>query len=282
LPGTQLQLAGKVVTIVFSALTEDGDIAELDGEGIPVQLTLSYDATEVNEWLLGVYQWDEKSGAWSFISGAIDRNHDQATVSGSGLSHMALIVYDKEFEDVKEDHWVHKALKVMAAQHLVTGKTAETFSPSDKTTRAQFATMLVRLLGIEATGEAEFTDVDPNAWYADSVAAASEAGIINGRGGNEFAPDATITREEIAVMLLRAYRYMNRNVSDPSEGAAAEGRFADESAFSDWAANDVHQAAELGLMKGKGDGRFDSRSEASRAETAQSIYNLFMLLAKQP
>ena len=68
--------------------------------------------------------------------------------------------------------------------------------------------MLVRALGLTPTaGASSFTDVSDSAWYASSVATAVEAGLINGFEDGSFRPAANITREQIAVMIVKAINF---------------------------------------------------------------------------
>ncbi|WP_116188363.1 S-layer homology domain-containing protein [Paenibacillus taihuensis] len=277
-PGLQLRLVGSVTSVAFSAVDKDGKIIELAGSGdIPGQLTLHYDPKQVDDRLLGAYRYDEAAKSWVFIPGAIDRNRHQANWAGSALVHVALLQYDKTYEDVAAAHWGNAALKVMTAQHLVTGTSSTAFTPEAKTTRAEFAAMLSRLLDLHAEHEAAFTDVASDSWYADSVAAASEAGIITGFGNGSFDPDAPITREQIAVMLIRAFHYKMRASAADGQPSGSPISFKDAANMSDWAADAVAQAAALGLMNGQSGGMFAPKSDALRIETVQSIYNLYSL-----
>lgn len=52
-----------------------------------------------------------------------------------------------------------------------------------------------------------FDDVAAGQWYAQAIAAAAEAGIVNGIDAANFAPDAEIKRQEMAAMIVRAYEY---------------------------------------------------------------------------
>ncbi|SFT24346.1 fibronectin type III domain-containing protein [Paenibacillus sp. BC26] len=276
-PGVRMQLAGGIASLQFSAIDSKGNLVALDGTQLPGQLTLHYKGSSDNELLLGAYRLNETTGVWEYLPGAIDRHNDQAVVSGSNLNNIALMVYDRSFDDVANTNWAYEALKVMSAQHLVNGTSETLFSPNAKTTRAEFAAMLVRLLGIETTARSAFTDVDQDAWYAQSVAAASEAGLVLG-DGSHFNPDATITREEIAVMIVRAFHYKNKDNDSTQSGASSTGDFKDQAKLSDWSSEFVKQAASLGLMQGNGDGTFAPKSNAVRAETMQAVYNLFKLL----
>ncbi|RXJ02116.1 S-layer homology domain-containing protein, partial [Anaerobacillus alkaliphilus] len=102
------------------------------------------------------------------------------------------------------------------------------------------------------------------------VTAAYEAGIVFGRTATTFDPHATITREEMAVMLIRAYEYQARNkvkVAQPST-------FNDRESVSSWAQAAVDAASQLGLLKGRGNNIFAPKAPMTRAESAQVIANL--------
>ena len=92
----------------------------------------------------------------------------------------------------------------LASRGIISGYEDGNFKPERTLTRAEFAALIVRALGLEAKSDAKFSDVPKTAWYARSVAAASEYGLILGIGDNRFLPDGTITREEAAVICARA------------------------------------------------------------------------------
>ena len=71
-------------------------------------------------------------------------------------------------------------------------------------TRAQFATIVVRGLGLPLMNTNTFTDVKAGSWYAPYVGTAYSYGIVNGRTANTFDPEGTITRQEAAAMVARA------------------------------------------------------------------------------
>ena len=129
--------------------------------------------------------------------------------------------------------------------------------------------MLVRALGLESTQGAAFTDVDGDAWYASAVAAASQHGLVNGRGKETFAPNAAITREELAVMLYRAYQ--TKGDASSLEGAPD---LKDNQQISPWTLQEVNEALALGLMKGHANGMFTPQAKTTRAESAQAMLNL--------
>lgn len=133
-----------------------------------------------------------------------------------------------------------------------------------KITRAQFASVAVRLYEAFLGGEDEydygipFTDVgerddmlnDPDAYHTD-ICKAYHWGIVNGVSATSFAPDSLVTREQAATMLARVYQKLGMTV--PS--AAATG-FADDGAVSGWAKDAVAYMAGRGIVKGVSADRF--------------------------
>lgn len=110
----------------------------------------------------------------------------------------------------------------------------------------------------------------PDAWYAEPVCIAYTAGIVSGRATARFEPGAQITREEMTVMLMKAYALKNGQAPAGASVAA----FDDMNLVSSWAKSSVFEAAELGLVQGERPGQFAPQGIASRAEAAQVIYNL--------
>ncbi|THF79509.1 S-layer homology domain-containing protein [Cohnella fermenti] len=128
-------------------------------------------------------------------------------------------------------------------------------SPKATITRAEFAKLLVNVLGLELSTSASssFSDVSPEKWYFVYVNTASEAGFISGYKG-AFLPNDSITREQMASILVKAL-----GVKD----AAAAATIADAASVSAWAKADVELAIGTGLMQGQ-DNRFDPQGDVTR------------------
>ena len=89
---------------------------------------------------------------------------------------------------------------------VTNGTDAAYFSPDKTCTRAQAAAFLHRALGLpEGQGDAVFSDVAEDAWYADAARWMVGAGVTNGVGEGRFAPDEHCTRAQIVTFLRRAY-----------------------------------------------------------------------------
>ncbi|MEK3703902.1 S8 family serine peptidase [Paenibacillus sp. FSL R7-0198] len=239
-----------------------------------VTLTLHY-SRELNSDLIGMYHEHLSADQWDYVGGIVDEEKGTVTSQLSDLGTYALFAYDKSFEDVAPTHWASEAIKSLSAKHMLTGKTETAFDPQGETTRAEFAALIVRTLGLEVKGnDVPFGDVSKDAWYADSVAAAYQAGLVQGMTNDKFAPTQTISREEMAVLMMRAYEYQSQ--SNDTKSAVAD--YTDEANIASWAKEAVAKASDLGVMKGSTDGKFKPQNSATRAETAQTVHNLLTLL----
>ncbi|MBP1988840.1 S-layer homology domain-containing protein [Paenibacillus eucommiae] len=235
----------------------------------PVTVRLAFDP-QADVGLLGVYMLGE-NGKLVYVGGKIKDGRIEAELARPG--RLVVLAYDKTFDDVPANHWANRMLKEMAARHLIEGGSDTKYEPSRNVTRAEFTVLLVRILGLKAGGEQRFVDVDSSAWYADSVSAAAAAGLVRGRGDMSFEPDQNITREEMVVMLVRAYMLTHGNPL--STGAVS--RFIDRNQVSTWAQADLDLAAQLGLVSGRGNSQFAPKVLMNRAEAANAVYNLLKL-----
>ncbi|OKP72279.1 hypothetical protein A3842_22770 [Paenibacillus sp. P3E] len=235
-----------------------------------VRAMLPYAASAVNEEWLGVYLKNGDTSQWSYVGGTADKASKKLVLMLDHFSTYAVLSYDATFIDVAPDHWVYTALKSLSAKHVVTGLTDSRFAPAQTTTRAEFTAMLVRALQLKDTGEGlPFRDVPAGSWYTKSVAAAYAAGLIEGVTATAFAPDAEITREQMAVLLIKAYEYKAGKAA--SRGGLQN--LTDSALISVWAKSQVAQAVAHGIMQGIGDGRFDPQGLVSRAQSTQAMYN---------
>ncbi|WP_433945568.1 pullulanase [Paenibacillus sp. SN-8-1] len=249
-------------------------IIKKDGTRIPVTtfkepITVSFKLTgKPNKDLIGVYYLAD-NGTLEYVGGVL--NEDVLTAKVKHFSKYAALEIDKSFADVPASHWASAAIKSLTAKQIVTGVTDTKYQPNSNVSRAEFTALLTRALGLQTDEHAAFADVKPGAWYASYVDAAVKAGIVNGRSKDTFAPNDTISREEMAVMLIRALEVKQGKKTDAAASAAT---FADASKISSWAASYVNAAASLELVQGKENHKFDPQGFMTRAESAQVIYKL--------
>ena len=258
----KIKRGGKMYDVQLAVKLSDGTEYKPEAFASPITFGSALEAGINAKWA-GIYRI-ATDGGLTYIGGKSGDGYLTAQLNQPGI--FAAWEYDKSFADLA-GHWAEQAVKELAAKHIVNGTSESTFSPQQQLTRAEFAAMLVRALHLEADHtEAVFRDVDSSAWYASAVAAASQHGLVNGKGSGMFAPHAAVTRQEMAAMLLRAYE---ANGTAPKAPAPK-----DHEQISAWAAEMVEEALAHGLMKGRTDGSFAPKDATTRAESAQAILNL--------
>ncbi|NOU99818.1 S-layer homology domain-containing protein [Paenibacillus planticolens] len=262
-----IKLNGEVYEFKLSVTKADGSTAAvLTKFDKPITIRIKVDAS-LNPKLAGIY-YIADDGKLEYIGGKYSDGEMVAQISH--FSKYAVLEVTKNFSDVPKDHWAVNVIKELAAKQIVNGTSATTFEPERSVTRAEFTSLLVRALKLTGTGQLSFTDVKSSDWYAEPVAIAVKAGIVNGKSEDVFDPNAQITREEMVTMMMRAYAVVHGSIP----AAPASSLFTDEAQISSWAAAFVNQAAALHLVQGRQDGIFEPQGITSRAEAAQVIYNL--------
>ena len=167
--------------------------------------------------------------------------------------------YFETFTDCT-DEWYHEAVDFAVDNGLMGGVGNSQFDPNGNMTRAMMVTVLYRMAGSPAvSGPSSFTDVPENTWYSDAVAWAQDNGIVLGVLANKFAPNAYVTREQIATIL---WRYENQPKAEADLAA-----FADADSISDYAVEAMTWAVSEGIFNGD-NGNLKPTDCATRAEFA--------------
>ncbi|GGD56529.1 S-layer homology domain-containing protein [Paenibacillus nasutitermitis] len=189
------------------------------------------------------------------------------------------ITVTKFFLDL-EGHWAQADIELLASKNIVKGVDEDHFIPNAKVTRAQFTALIARALNLKAgSNQSPFTDVAPGAWYENEVKSAYSIGIIRGITETSFAPEKNITREEMAVMIVRARNYASDSALRDPGGADSVMTFADSENISEWAKKEIQFAVGLGIVNGRTKTRFVPRDQATRAEAATVIRRLLTSLS---
>ncbi|MGG1555492.1 polysaccharide lyase family 8 super-sandwich domain-containing protein [Paenibacillus ferrarius] len=273
-----LTRSGPGVTVGLQLREENGTAVEGPAWPTAANVTIPVSEASLDAELLGVYRYDEAAEQWMFAGDEVEIANGRAAFAIDRPGTYAVMAYDKSFVDVPSGHWAHRALQVLAAKHIVDGVSQMAFDPSGTTTRAQFTAMLVRALHLpELQAGAGFADVSAEAWYASAVAAASRAGLISGVTEQTFSPDALITREQMAVLLVRAYAYHGGVVP---AGLAERSGYTDRTDMSIWAQEAIDGASALGLLSGTAADTFSPKEALDRIQSVQAIYNLLQVSGK--
>ncbi|MDR1821699.1 MAG: S-layer homology domain-containing protein [Oscillospiraceae bacterium] len=232
------------------------------------------------------------SGSLRFVFGITEAQYTGQNAAGSRLANMVetlTVVYPKtadpadpedpdkpgpkpemKFDDVKPGDWFYSFVEYAFQNGIVAGKSATTFAPGDKTTRAEFVQMLYGLAGKPAaTVKHPFTDAAV-VWYQDAFNWAYENKIVSGLSATEFGPGNPITREQIAVIL--------RNYKGAAAGdASVLAKFEDAGEVSGWATGAFAWAVASNLITGRSATVAAPLADATRAEVVTLLYKLSLL-----
>lgn len=171
------------------------------------------------------------------------------------------------FYDVPSNSWYYNSVKKMTENGYMNGTETGKFEPNSTLTRAMLVTILYRYACEPEADKISFADVASNAWYADAVAWAADAGIVEGTAPGRFEPEANITREQLATIM---YRYCEAFGYDTSETGNII-KYKDSHAISDWAQTALIWTTGAGIIDGKDNNMLDPGGNATRAEAAAII-----------
>lgn len=181
------------------------------------------------------------------------------------------------FADVEAGKWYEPYIDNLVVQGIFSGyKNSDgthSFQPDKKITRAEFAAILARAAKADLSifaDKSSFSDVAASDWAAPSIEWAFQRGIVTGTGNGKYAPEANITRQDMAVMICRFVQA--ESLILPAAGD--ETVFADAGDISSYALAAVTSLHRAGIISGSTSGGklvFQPKKGASRAEAAKMI-----------
>ncbi len=184
---------------------------------------------------------------------------------------------ERSFSDIA-GHANQAAIEALASRDIINGMGGDSFAPDETMTRAQFATIVVKALGLEflafEEGQKPFNDVPENQWYYFYVHTASTYGIVKGVGSGNFNPAGTITRQDAAVMVARAAKLCGMDTE--FDEATSRDILAQ---FGDYVQSDKYARSPLAFCYNENildQSELDIRPKAPilRCEIAQMLYNM--------
>lgn len=194
------------------------------------------------------------------------------TSTSTGLDSSSV---SNPFTDL-DSHWGKDAILAAVNDGLFSGTSAATFSPNAAVTRGMLVTILHRMEGTPTGGNMPFADVAAGAYYANAVAWAAETGIVSGMSATTFAPNTSITREQMATILYRYAGFKGLDVT----GRADLTSFTDTANISAYAKESIAWANSKGLLSGRSAAELAPQGTATRAEMAQILMNYRKNVAK--
>lgn len=245
------------------------ELSAVDSDGNDVafksNLSMEFDIPDqtVMADRLCVYYVDDKTGEWIYSGGRVING--KLTFSPAHYSTYVIAESTKTFTDISNS-WAKDAIETMVARQISKGVSDSLFAPDKRISRAEFSALLARVLGLDGTGTANtFSDIPDAAWYKDEVTQIAALGIVAGDGG-KFRPNDSISRQEMAVMLSRAAKYVNPDLTETGQLS-----YTDNASIASWASAGVAQISGLKIMSGYPDGSFGGSRNSTRAEATKTL-----------
>lgn len=259
---------------------------------LPYTLKSGEKAGEVSAWYLDdlgqltklTSKYDEKKKMVTF-----EINHLSCFMVGCDITGDS----NNGFSDVKKGQWYYDSIMYLVDKGIVSGTTKSTFSPNANVTRAEFAQILygmaqsqVGINGSAITADSvkvngngaskAFSDVQNNDWYAKAIDWAYTNGIVKGMqsadGTMNFAPNAKISRQDMAVMIQNYVEKVEKKTIAEKNAAVL---FADDAGIASYAKDAVTSMQKGGVINGikanDGTSTFAPKKNATRAEAATMI-----------
>lgn len=172
----------------------------------------------------------------------------------------AVLSNTKTFEDV-QTHWAKNDIEKMTTMGYINGDNGM-FRPTDSITRAEFVSLMVRILDLKTSNslKSTFIDVKSTDWFAEDLVAAIESGIIKGYDDGTFRPNENIKRQEIASIISNK---LGEKLAEDETEQILSG-YTDE--VSTWAKSSVALATKAEIIKGLPNLVFGGNQNATRAE----------------
>ncbi len=207
------------------------------------------------------------------------------------LNILSIFIYRNSYGFVDVDPsdpnygYAYSYIQAIAEKGITKGcnpPTNDRYCPGDFTTRAQMAAFIIRALEGEPqpgsyNSNPYFSDVPPNHWAFKYIQRIYERGIAQGYSTTPptFGPDAPITREQMAKMLIRALISQGKEVEPPDDYCSSGAPFLDVQTDR-WSCKYIKKVKELGITTGYSDGTYKPQNLVDRSQMAVFIGRAFL------
>jgi len=189
------------------------------------------------------------------------------------VRRMEVIFPGRTFPDV-QNHGNRLAVEALSSRGIINGRSAAVFAPEETMTRAEFAAIITRGLGLPVSVTSVFSDVPSNSWFSAPVGTAFHYEIVFGTTPTTFNPHGTITRQEAAVMVARAARLVGMDtVLSETEIQNIFAQFGDSHAVANWARAELAFLFHVGILDDS-TSNIQPQVPIRRGEIGEMLYRL--------
>ncbi|WP_052410382.1 S-layer homology domain-containing protein [Paenibacillus durus] len=258
-------------------------------------ITLKYDSNLANAATSNISVWKNVDGTWYNMGGKINTSSKTITAPFDGFGYYAVLSLRYSYDDIVSHPYARTELETMMAKGIMNAKDSSEFGVYENITRGEFATMLVKIMGIQLDYEPDkltFSDVIKYSdyhWDYRYIETAVRKGIIKGTAPRLFSPNATLSREDAAVMIARVMNLKLGTID--KDRAALQKLFTDTGSIeSSYSIPSILAVNKAGVISGisnklvtgqkKVTYRFDPQAYFTRADAAVMAQRMMVKMKK--
>lgn len=247
----------------------DGKVLSWSNPDVPVKVVIPYkpgageDPEHITVWYI-----DGNGNAVAVPDGRYDSKTGTVSFITVHFSMYSIVYVNKTFNDLAGYKWAKDAIEVMASKGICDGTAENVFNPGSEITRGDFLLWLVRALGLSTGFDSSFDDTKAGDRYYEALGIAKKLGITKGTGKNRFEPEKAISRQDMMVLSVKAFKAAGVELAAGTQADIVS--YADSSRIAKYAATDVASLVKAGLIGGDGRNLYPA-AKTTRAEAAAFV-----------
>ncbi len=184
--------------------------------------------------------------------------------------------YSQVYTDIDKKYWASNAIMFLTKKGIIKGYPDNTFRPDETVTRAEFVTMLVKLLNMDSATDAAlpYSDMKNNHWAYKNIKISNDAGLIKGYPDGTFKPENTVKKAEV-MSIASKISNINYDLSDKEVNAVLDPYF-DKDYVPKWAVLSTAKAIKEKLVTNHAFSEFVlANKNSTRSEVASMLYKVY-------
>ncbi len=271
---SQLELVGEPVHVTVKAFYQGKELELTTFAAYVEKMIALPEGIDTSGVLTGVVLGED--GSFHPVPTKIIRKENRYYASLNSLPNgtYTIVQHQASFHDMA-GHWAQETVNNLGSRLIVNGTDNGLYNPDREMTRAEFAAVLVRGLGLmPEAGAAAYTDVAQTEWHNSAIRTAAAHGLVDGFGDGSFRPEERITREQAMVIIARAMEVTGLETDQPGDASSLLENFGDKEQISDWAADSLVSILQSGIAGGRTGQLLEPKAYVTRAEVAVMIEQL--------
>ncbi len=220
-----------------------------------------------------VWYIDDKGNVQAISNAKYDIKTEKVVFDVTHFSKYVVAYNNVTFNDLSRHKWAQNQIELMASKGIIDDVPGANFNPGKNITRGMLVDYIIKALNLTASIDTNFSDVNVNDSYYESIAIAKKLGIILGVGENKFNPDTEITRQEMMTILNKALIIANKITTKGTISDIAS--YKDTARISQYAVESTATMIKEGIISGTGNMMIDPIGKVTKAQAAVIAYKIY-------